>query len=60
MSEAQPDDAEPIVLGKPLSDLALGYLACPKDSASGFLGCILVTDSRTRASLWPNGSYQVE
>ncbi len=46
MSEAQPD-SETVVLGKPISDLVLGYLSCPKDSP-GFLGCILVTDSRTR------------
>ncbi len=47
MSEAQAD-SDPILLGKPISDIVLGYLSCPKDSASGFLGCILVTDSRTR------------
>lgn len=33
--------------GKP-SEAILGYLACPQDAASGFLGALLITDARAR------------
>lgn len=29
-------------------DICLAYLSCPQDGAKGFLGALLVTDSRTR------------
>ena len=33
--------------GEP-SDAILGYLACPQDAASGFIGALLITDARSR------------
>jgi len=33
--------------GKP-SGAILGYLACPQDAASGFIGALLITDARAR------------
>jgi hypothetical protein len=41
-------EAEPEVLGKQISSLALCYVSCSKDSGNAFVGAALVTDHRTR------------
>jgi len=37
-----------IVLGKPVPDLILCYMICLQDAANGFVGAMMLTDSRVR------------
>lgn len=43
-----PEQGESQVLGKNADSLCLCYMSCPKDGANGYIGAVLVTDSRTR------------